>query len=141
MELDQEKSRQDFLHGKLKLLVYQSGPGQRRDGELLRAYLCPAITVKSNVPVTLSISQITFKVSGFKQWKSFFNFHNFCRSGIQTEHHEHNLALLREFLESQWEDWKPGAGIFQGSIHSLVWWVMLALGLGASLGLSGRASH
>ena len=42
VELDQEKSRQDFLHGKLKLVMYQSGPEQRRDGELLRAYLCCA---------------------------------------------------------------------------------------------------
>lgn len=66
MRLDQEKSRQDFLHGKLKLLVYRSGPGQRREGELLRAYLCPTIIV--------TLSQITAKVSGFKQWKSLFSF-------------------------------------------------------------------
>lgn len=110
MELDQEKSRQDFLHGKPKLPMYQSRPGQRRDGELLRAYLCPAITVQSNVPVTLSISQITSKVSDFERWKYFFLSYNFCRSGAQTGHREHSLALLHEFLEPWWEDWKPGAG-------------------------------
>lgn len=49
VELDQDKSRQDFLHGKLKMVVFQGRPRRRRDGELLTAYPHPASTVKSNM--------------------------------------------------------------------------------------------
>lgn len=41
MELDQEKSRQDFLHGKLKLLVYQRWARTKEGGRAAESLSLP----------------------------------------------------------------------------------------------------